>query len=220
VLTHDDGDHTGGARAVLRSLRVERVLTGGPRPNVPGPTSHFRADTIAVGEVLHDAPPVRVLWPPHAGAPGAAVSYRGDNAAAVVLEVGEGVGRALLMADADTVVERQLAIAPGLAVLKAGHHGSNTSSGAAFVRGLAPRRVLVSVGQHNVYGHPSPFALARLAATGAAIDRTDREGAIWYEFSATGVRRLDWRRGEPFRAHQPATPDARAPALPEPRPAR
>jgi len=28
-------------------------------------------------------------------------------------------------------------------------------------------------------------------------DRTDAEGAIWYELSAAGVRRIDWRRGAP-----------------------
>jgi len=178
---------------------VRRVLAPAPRPNVPGPAARFGADTVARGERLRDDPPVRVLWPPHSGATGAESSYRADNAAAMVLEVGDGRGRALLMADADTLVEKSLAIEPGVAVLKAGHHGSNTSSAAAFVQAAAPRRVLLSVGLHNVYGHPHPAALARLAASGATIDRTDREGALWYELAPDGVRRIDWRRVPPGR---------------------
>jgi competence protein ComEC len=146
---------------------------------------------------------VRVLWPPRAGEPGEALARRGDNAAALVLEAGEGAGRALLLADADSIVENALEVSPGVAVLKAGHHGSGSSSGAAFTRRAAPRRVLLSVGPHNSYGHPHPAALAHLAATGAALDRTDREGAVWYELDAAGARRVDWRRERPGRAFAP-----------------
>ena len=55
----------------------------------------------------------------------------------------------------------------------------------------------ISVGAHNPYGHPTPGTLARLADAGAIVDRTDFEGALWYELSTSGVRRLDWRAGEP-----------------------
>ena len=206
VLTHDDGDHTGGAAAVRRSLAVRETDASAPRPGVAGPAARYGARTLGRGDTLRRTPPARVLWPPRPGESGEALSRRGDNAAALVIEVGEGRGRALLTADADSLVERVLAVAPGIAVLKAGHHGSGSSSGAAFVRALRPARVLVSVGAHNAYGHPDPRALERLALTGAVIDRTDREGAIWYELSAAGVRRLDWRRGLPSERTARRTP--------------
>ena len=213
VLTHDDGDHTGGAGAVQRSLRVRAVLSPAPRPGVPGPAARFGARTIARGDTLRGYPTVRACWPPRAGESDVALSCRGDNAAALVLEVGEGGARALLTADADSLVEPALHVAPHAAVLKAGHHGSGTSSGGAFVRALAPTRVLLSVGRHNAYGHPHPAALAWLSRTGASLDRTDRTGAVWYEFSRRGVRVLDWR----------AAPSPSAPGLspvwpPGPRP--
>jgi competence protein ComEC len=195
VVTHDDGDHTGGAAAVRRSLLVRETDAPGERPGVRGPAWRFAARTLARGDVLRERPPVRVLWPPAPGEAGEAVARRGDNAAALVIEAGEGAGRGLFMADADSLVEAELDPAPGVAVLKAGHHGSGSSSGAAFVARVRPAHVLISVGRRNAYGHPHPLALVRLAAWGAVLDRTDRDGAIWYELGADGVRRLDWRAG-------------------------
>jgi competence protein ComEC len=211
VVTHDDGDHTGGAYAVRRSLLVREMDAPCARPGVPGPAWRFGAREVARGDLLPGAPPARVLWPPRPDQPGEAVARRGDNAAALVIEAGEGAGRALLMADADSLVEAMLDVAPGVAVLKAGHHGSGSSSGAAFVARVRPVRALLSVGLRNAYGHPNPLALARLGAWGAAIDRTDRDGAVWYELSAEGVRRLDWRRGEPWRAGASLAPRRPAP---------
>ena len=75
-------------------------------------------------------------WPPNPGEPGEAIARRGDNAASLVLEVGEGPARALLTADADSVVESALVVGARPAVLKAGHHGSGSSSGATFAAGV------------------------------------------------------------------------------------
>ncbi len=203
VLTHDDNDHTGGARAVMRGVPVRHVRAGASRPGVPGPAAHVAVEPLVRGDAIALDPGARVLWPPAVGARDEGLARRGDNAAAVVLEVGGGAGRAWLMADADSVVEHVLVPRPDVAVLKAGHHGSGSSSGAAFVTALRPRVVALSCGAHNAYGHPDARACARLARTGARLDRTDREGTLWYELDAHGVRRLDWRSGEPWRRHPP-----------------
>ena len=208
ALTHDDGDHTGGANAVRRGLWVPAVFGPAPRPGVPGPCARFGARPLARGDTLARSPLALVRWPPPPGEPGEELARRGDNAASLVLELGEGPARALLTADADSVVESALAVEARPAVLKAGHHGSGSSSGAAFTAQLRPGRAALSVGANNPYGHPNPAAIAHLAASGARIDRTDREGALWYEFSAAGVRRLDWRRGEPWRADVERSPAA------------
>src|SRR5262249_48580244 len=151
-----------------------------PRPGVPGPCVRFGARPHVRGDTLLRDPTAVVLWPPPADGPDAAVALRGDNAAALVLEVGDGRARALLMADADSVVESRLDIVHRDLLLKAGHHGARSSSGATFVARVRPERVAISSGAPNLYGHPHAEALARLASTGAAIDRTDREGALWY----------------------------------------
>jgi competence protein ComEC len=209
VLTHDDGDHTGGAPAVLHGLRVGRILVPTPEPGVPGPATRFGAfgcpvQPCARGDTLHRVPPVIARWPP-SGLP-----LPGDNAAALVLEVGEGSGRVLLAADVDSTREDSLVFAPGLEVLKVAHHGSASSSGARFLARARPRLALITVGRHNAFGHPTPGALARLAAAGATIVRTDRDGAVWLELSSSGARRIDWRRGRPV-ADAPRAGPALAP---------
>jgi competence protein ComEC len=214
ALTHDDGDHTGGAQAVLRAMRVRQVLAPGPRPGVPGPGARFGARPLSRGDSLGPVPRMRVLWPPRPGEPGESLARRGDNSASLVLEVGEGAGVALLTADADSVIEDALSGRAGPAVLKAGHHGSASSSGARFVARLRPGLALLSCGRHNPYGHPAPSALERLAVSGARIERTDEAGTLWYELTASGARRLEWRRDlRPF--PRPASPEA---VRPSPRP--
>jgi competence protein ComEC len=64
-------------------------------------------------------------------------------------------------------------------VLKVGHHGSQYSSGADFLRAVAPRVAVIEVGAKNTYGHPGKDTLARLASsTRAAVFRTDRNGTV------------------------------------------
>jgi len=210
ALTHDDGDHTGGARALGRGVRVRRWLGPAARPGVPGPCARYAARGLARGNGLPFSPGARVLWPPAPGEPGDSLARRGDNAAALVLELGAGRGRALLMADADSLVEGALDPSLRPALLKAGHHGSGSSSGARFLETLRPLRAAISCGAHNPYGHPSAGTLARLAAVGAIADRTDHDGALWYELDSSGVRRIDWR-ADPPRGARRRTPCASAP---------
>lgn len=63
-------------------------------------------------------------------------------------------------------------------ILKAGHHGSNTSSSDEWLQAVAPKYVLVSVGVNNVYKHPSLRTVTRLERAGARVMRTDEVGDI------------------------------------------
>jgi competence protein ComEC len=63
-------------------------------------------------------------------------------------------------------------------VLKVGHHGSSTSSTAAFLAAVRPRVALISVGAANTYGHPSNAVVHALAALGAQVLRTDHLGTV------------------------------------------
>ncbi|MEO5879233.1 MAG: ComEC/Rec2 family competence protein [Candidatus Eisenbacteria bacterium] len=238
VLTHNDGDHTGGARAVQRGVSVDRVI---------GPASaHAPAGLdlrFAAGDTLLHAPAAIARWPPRGGSASSAsggkmhsalrdtissdradslVAARGDNAAGLVIELSRGATRALLLADVDSLVEARIALEGPVALLKAGHHGSASSSGAAFLARARPRVAWISAGRRNAYGHPSPRVLERLTRAGIRVDRTDREGALWYELSEGGVRRLAWHE-EDLRPHPapsqrpcpaPSPPGARAPRAP------
>jgi competence protein ComEC len=63
-------------------------------------------------------------------------------------------------------------------VLKAGHHGSATSTSYAFVWATRPEFAVVSCGEDNRYGHPHPVVLERLAGAGAVVFRTDLDGDV------------------------------------------
>ena len=67
---------------------------------------------------------------------------------------------------------------PQVELLVAGHHGASGSTGYALLSRLRPQTVLISVGEDNSYGHPSPQTLARIEAAGAAVYRTDQYETI------------------------------------------
>jgi beta-lactamase superfamily II metal-dependent hydrolase len=93
-------------------------------------------------------------------------------------------GRAFMLpGDAEKQVEREI-LADGPAeslradVLKVGHHGSKNSTTEDFLAAVHPRVAVISAGENNPYGHPSPELLERLQHAGVRILRTDREGAV------------------------------------------
>lgn len=63
-------------------------------------------------------------------------------------------------------------------VLKVGHHGSDSSSGYHFLREIAPKYAIISVGTGNSYGHPNEDTLSRLRDADVKVFRTDLQGTI------------------------------------------
>ncbi len=219
ALTHDDRDHTGGAPALVRGIPIGRWWAPPDIPGVRSPGRRVGAGIAARGDTLHRGPLVIVRWPPRPGEdpsfdPTASLTTP-DNDAGLVLEVGEGAGRVLLLADVDSTVEAQLVIDPRLAVLKVAHHGSGSSTGTALLARAQPRLAVLSVGRRNSFGHPAPAVLARLRAAGVPIARTDESGAVWIELGEDGPRRVAWSDATPLRDRSPAN-GIRLP-LPKPR---
>nr|WP_241680120.1 DNA internalization-related competence protein ComEC/Rec2 [Metabacillus mangrovi] len=68
-------------------------------------------------------------------------------------------------------------------VLKAGHHGSKTSTTEEFLKAVSPETAIISAGRKNRYGHPHPEVLKRLEDEGTVPLRTDTGGTIQYLFS-------------------------------------
>ena len=77
-------------------------------------------------------------------------------------------------------------------VLKSGHHGSKTSSGEKFLNFVTPKICLVSVGEQNKFGHPSPVVINRFEKLHAKILRTDTEGAIILQSDGDQIKKIDW----------------------------
>lgn len=66
----------------------------------------------------------------------------------------------------------------GEIILKAGHHGSKTSSTESFIKMLRPKLAVVSAGRNNRYGHPSPEVLDRLAEYQVPVLVTAENGSV------------------------------------------
>src|SRR5262249_59487440 len=79
---------------------------------------------------------------------------------------------------------------------RAAHPGARTSSTPPFLERVKPALAVISVGRRNPYGHPSPDTLARLAATGARIYRTDRDGAVIFETDGFALTVTRWATRE------------------------
>jgi competence protein ComEC len=78
-------------------------------------------------------------------------------------------------------------------VLKAGHHGSITSTTIPFILKSNPQVALISCGLYNIYNHPSDIVLRRLNRLGTEIYRTDLNGALILEGDGSKINVADWR---------------------------
>ena len=202
VLTHPHADHIGGASAVLRSLPVERLI----EPGLPYGSPVY-LDVLRVAEARGvawsaarqdrtlriDGVDVTFLWP--AADVLDAVSDANDISAVVLLRY--GAFSLLLTGDAGEDVEHRLVARYGrnlrAAVLKAGHHGSRTSSSPAFLEAVAPGLAVLSLGRRNEYGHPHAEVVERLEARGTEVARTDLDGTVVVRAEADG----SWTRVDP-----------------------
>jgi competence protein ComEC len=107
---------------------------------------------------------------------------RGPNDNSFVIRIGYGERSVLFVGDAEHAEESDLVATRRDAlradVLKVGHHGSRTSTTAAFLEAVDPAIAVISCGVRNRFGHPAPRALATLAASRARVFRTDRDGSV------------------------------------------
>jgi competence protein ComEC len=176
VITHADIDHAGGMAAVREVFTIDEAWDG-----APGLTP------LALGGAT-----VTPL----------ATAATGRNDAARALRVDFGRASVLLASDIEAAGEQALVAsgAPlGSAVLKVPHHGSRTSSGPELLAAVRPAVALVSVGARNTYGHPDASVLARLAAAGSDVYRTDRDGALLLETDGHALTVTTWVGGRTAR---------------------
>jgi len=183
VATHPHADHIGGLIDVLGLFDVHEVWTNG-EIYTSQTYQDFAAAVSAEGATVRDVTrgysaqlgglQLHVLHPP--------VPLTGDlNRDSLVLHASCGQLDLLLTGDATMDSEASMLAAGVLGdveVLKVGHHGSSTSTGATFLAAVAPEEAVISVGTGNPYGHPTQETLDRLTAAGATIYRTDEDGAV------------------------------------------
>ena len=186
ALSHGDADHAGGAQAVALEFRPAAIWEGVPVPRsamrermrtvalaVRSPWSNVQSgDSVEIdGVTVATRHPALPDWERQ--------DVRNDDS--VVLELLWRDVSIVLTGDIGAAVEREIGQRfpkVPLRVVKVPHHGSLSSSSDAFVRALAPRVAVVSVGRGNRFGHPAPAVVQRYARAGADVFRTDRDGAV------------------------------------------
>lgn len=195
VLSHRDLDHVGGASAVLRGMPVGELLSsleaGHPLHGQAAQSRRCEAgqswqwDGVRF-EVLHPrtADYERTLKP---------------NGLSCVIKVTSAQATALLTGDIERQQEAELLATQGEALrsdlLLVPHHGSRTSSTAAFLDAVAPKLAVVQAGYRNRFGHPVAEVLERLHDRGVAVSASPGCGAWrWAEGSAWSCERESSRR--------------------------
>jgi competence protein ComEC len=190
VLTHPDQDHLAGLVTVLERYDVDQVLA--PALAHDSPTFRAWQEAIAERDIpqreafagqwldLGGGASLSVLHPPRDLLP----VDEDDNS--LVLKVSLGDAAFLLTADIGADGEAYLlgnhADLLHAPVLKVAHHGSRASTSTAFLAAVEPLTAVISLGEDNRYGHPSPQTLDRLGSR--PVFRTDRHGDV--EISTDG----------------------------------
>ena len=182
IVSHADTDHAGGLDSVLARVSAGDVL--GP-PSI----QHTERRCRAPEAWTWDGVEFEVLWP-NSSLPADASRNRGS----CVLRVRAATGvTAVVPGDVDRYVERRLAPAIADAELMiAGHHGSRSSSGRAWVRHARSRHVVFAAGVPSPFGHPHPEVIERWTAEGAKPWTTGATGHLTWRSDAP-AEMASWR---------------------------
>lgn len=188
IVSHADSDHSGGALSVIASLPT-RSLFGSlsaehPIRRAVVDHQYCRAGDDWWWDGIHFA----ILHPEKDET---SDSRRNRNESSCVLKITTPHGSVLLPADIGRIAEQELLQrardALPATVLIAPHHGSQSSSSAAFVQQVSPAYVIFPVGYRNPFNHPHPEVVNRYHERGARILRSDHDGAILLRLTSNGI---------------------------------
>ena len=203
--THPHSDHIGGMDTVLEGMPAGRLMLSDV-PDSIVPTTRTYLDLLDAAE----AADVEMFY----GYPGDQIAVCGGvlsvlgpvedygdlNNESLVLRFDYGESSFLFTGDQEADAEEDL-LASGADVdadiLKAGHHGSGTSSSEEFLAAVSPQAAVIECGEGNEYGHPHLEVLERLEALPAKVYRTDLDGSVVVTTGGDGNYRFETAEGRP-----------------------
>lgn len=185
VVTHPDSDHVGGCESILNTFEVKEVWDSGQTDESTIYQSFIEnvlkndivLKTVSKGQkYTENNLSIEVINDTKSDF---SKSYNNNNA--IVLKLIHNKKSFLFTADIEKESESKLIddnVDLKVDVLKVGHHGSKTSSTQEFLEKVKPEVSVISVGENNIYHHPSKSVIERLNSFKTKIYRTDKDGGI------------------------------------------
>lgn len=201
VGTHPDADHIGQLAQVIGEFEVGEVWMSGNTSSSNTFTNALQAieasDTAYVeprtGDIFDvGSLQIEVLHPKEAT--GAA------NEESISLKITYGDVDFVFTGDAGIREEQEIidsGVGLNAEILRLGHHGSNTSTSAAFLKAVNPEVAIYSAGADNSYGHPHAEVIAAIENAGAEVYGTDVNGTIVVETDGKSYRVKPQQEGVP-----------------------
>lgn len=198
IATHADQDHVGGLPDVLQRYKVNLFM----EPGVAGESSSYEELERMINEKekrgvikkilarrgmvidLGEGVKLHILFPDRDP-----VGME-TNMSSVVAKLVYGEHEFMLTGDSPSQIEGYLVTLGGVEsdVLKAGHHGSKTSTSESFVKAVSPEYAVISVGKDNRYSHPTAEVLETLSKLNVQILRTDTQGRIVFKSDGVNLK--------------------------------
>ncbi len=197
IATHPQWDHVGGLPWVLKSFEVGQYWSNGiareqafysrlqesildvgvKKKNVENGQEIVRAGSCLLTVQNPLLQRNKLAKSPQAFRSGAEL-----NNFSIITLLNCGQHSFLLTADAEYESLSKLNERPDLhkaRVVKVPHHGAKSSLHNEWIEQLEAEVAVVSVGQHNRYGHPHAKVIESYAREEVPLYRTDRDGAVW-----------------------------------------
>lgn len=195
ILTHGDYDHIGGAFNVAQELKIKETLYsyGEVEESFEKQLLQTLADRgskirfVKEGETWQIGKHDFYILSPMG-------NEETTNGRSIVIYARIGGVNWLFTGDLEDEGERRLINTYkhlSVDILKAGHHGSRTSSSPQFLDHIRPKIVVISAGRNNRFGHPHREVLQAFFERKMRIYRTDENGAIRFIFSNDQMKKVE-----------------------------
>lgn len=196
IATHPHADHIGSMTSIIENYEIESFYL--PECDTETKTYTNMMNALDEKDIEYqylyanlevpwdEEVEVRVLSPVQGVNYGAII-----NNYSIMLHITYGETSMLLAGDAEKKAEQKVLEtfeSIQADVLKAGHHGSDTSSTRDFIEAVSPELVIISVGADNKYDHPSKKTMDLFEELGIQVMRTDLDGTIHLIFSGLGYK--------------------------------
>lgn len=185
VSTHPQLDHMGGLNYIIERFKIGEIWTNGTSRDtdfyrrfrhlidVKGLTVRYPKRGMETD--IYDDCRISALNPPDGQ-----ITDKLNNSSIVLRIFCNGISF-IFSGDIERKIEKDIvSLGSGFQgdIIKVPHHGSKGSLDYSFIAGVNPKVAVISVGRHNQYGHPAEEVMNAYKDIGAAVLRTDMDGAV------------------------------------------